>query len=192
MFKQQFGEDRLAPRDETDAGRPLNAEPENLWEGSPLVPLGDPMVDGVGPAAYALREDKPDMTFHGQPKIAPMRVATDFSVAEEDPDPRGMDVLGADGAVGGKCTDLWIDRGEHIIRYLEVEIASGRRVLTPMPLARVSRDNIKVQTIMAHQFANVPAHANPDQVTRLEEDKISAYYGGGQLYAEPSRQEPLI
>jgi photosynthetic reaction center H subunit len=28
-------------------------------------------------------------------------------------------------------------------------------------------------------------------VTFLEEDKITAYFGSGLLYAEPSRQEPL-
>jgi photosynthetic reaction center H subunit len=38
----------------------------------------------------------------------------------------------------------------------------------------------------------VPATRSPDQVTKLEEEKISAYYGGGTLYADPARSEPLI
>jgi photosynthetic reaction center H subunit len=38
----------------------------------------------------------------------------------------------------------------------------------------------------------VPALSHPDQVTKLEEDKISAYYGGGTLYADAKRSEPLI
>jgi photosynthetic reaction center H subunit len=29
-------------------------------------------------------------------------------------------------------------------------------------------------------------------VTLLEEDKISGYYGGGTLYADPSRSEPIL
>jgi len=29
-------------------------------------------------------------------------------------------------------------------------------------------------------------------VTMLEEEKIQAYYGGGMLYAEPGRTEPLL
>ncbi len=37
----------------------------------------------------------------------------------------------------------------------------------------------------------MPGLRNPDQVTLLEEDRISAYYGGGTLYAEPSRLGPL-
>jgi photosynthetic reaction center H subunit len=38
----------------------------------------------------------------------------------------------------------------------------------------------------------VPALKNPDQVTKLEEEMISAYYGAGTLYADPKRSEPLI
>jgi photosynthetic reaction center H subunit len=45
---------------------------------------------------------------------------------------------------------------------------------------------------MAHQFADVPAVENPDQITLREEDQVQAYYGGGHLYADASRTEPLI
>jgi photosynthetic reaction center H subunit len=38
----------------------------------------------------------------------------------------------------------------------------------------------------------VPALRHPDQITKLEEEKISAYYGGGTLYADAKRSEPLI
>jgi photosynthetic reaction center H subunit len=41
-------------------------------------------------------------------------------------------------------------------------------------------------------FADVPGIAKPDQITLLEEEKIMAYYGGGTLYADPSRNEPKI
>ena len=49
-----------------------------------------------------------------------------------------------------------------------------------------------LDTLNLPQFADVPTLANPDQVTLLEEDRISAYYAGGTLYAEPSRLGPLI
>jgi photosynthetic reaction center H subunit len=45
---------------------------------------------------------------------------------------------------------------------------------------------------MARHFAQVPATRKPDEVTFLEEDRISAFYGGGTLYAEPKRSEPLL
>jgi photosynthetic reaction center H subunit len=38
----------------------------------------------------------------------------------------------------------------------------------------------------------VPGLRNPDQITMLEEEKISAYYGGGTFYADPKRSEPLL
>jgi photosynthetic reaction center H subunit len=38
----------------------------------------------------------------------------------------------------------------------------------------------------------VPGLRNPDVVTRLEEDKICAFYAGGHLYATPERAEPLV
>ena len=44
-----------------------------------------------------------------------------------DPDPRGLPVIGADGAVAGIVCDLWVDRAEVLFRYLEVEVADGAR-----------------------------------------------------------------
>ena len=44
----------------------------------------------------------------------------------------------------------------------------------------------------AAHLADVPVTASPDQVTMQEEEKVVAYYGGGYLYALPSRMEPLL
>jgi photosynthetic reaction center H subunit len=49
-----------------------------------------------------------------------------------------------------------------------------------------------VNSIFAHHFANVPTTRHPDQITLLEEEKITAYFGAGTFYAEPKRSEPLI
>ena len=51
---------------------------------------------------------------------------------------------------------------------------------------------VKVASILASQFSGVPSIANPDQITLQEEDKVSAYYGGGTLYATPERSEPIL
>ena len=76
----------------------LKMEPVDGFNGSPFVPTGNPMIDGVGPASWAQRADVPDLTAHGKPKIVPMQVATDFSIAEGDPDPRGLPVRGSGSA----------------------------------------------------------------------------------------------
>lgn len=163
--------------------------------GSPLEPDGDPMLAAVGPGSYSDRADIADTTVDGDPRIVPLRAAPDFEVEAGDPDPRGLPVIGADGAIAGTVKDLWVDRAEVIFRYLEVEVpAAGatRRVLLPVNFSRISQRQVKVRSILASQFANVPATRNPDTVTLLEEDKIMGYFGGGTLYATPERQEPLI
>ena len=45
---------------------------------------------------------------------------------------------------------------------------------------------------MGSQFGSVPALGNPDQITFLEEEKVTAYYGAGTLYSDPQRAEPLL
>lgn len=198
----------------------LRAAPVAPWPGAPLEPTGDAMQAGVGPGAYAQREDAPERTMEGQPMIVPMRVATEFSVEARDADPRGMQVVGADDTVAGTVTDIWVDRAEPQIRYLEVEVSGGeaapaaasgsaesegeeqpapsapaaRRVLLPIGFARINRGRkrVDVNSILAGQFAQVPTLRNPDQVTKLEEDRIMAYYAAGTRYAEPSRVEPLL
>lgn len=177
------------------AQRELAAQPIGNWLGAPLQPTGNPMLDGIGPGAYADRPDVTDKTVDGDARIVPLRVAPDFEVSSNDPDPRGMNVLGADGEVGGTVVDLWVDRSEMLFRYLELDVtgpAGNRRVMLPINFTRVTRGQVLVKSIMGGQFALVPGLRNPDEITLLEEEKVMAYYGGGVLYADPSRQEPLL
>jgi len=51
---------------------------------------------------------------------------------------------------------------------------------------------VAVKSILGSQFANVPGLSNPEQVTLQEEDRITAYYGSGHLYATAERSEPLV
>ncbi len=165
---------------------------EGAYRGMPLQPSGNPLLAGVGPGSWADRADLPDRTHEGQPRIVPLRVAEGFGVAHQDVDPRGLPVLGDDGEEGGRVVDLWVDRSEMLFRYLEVAVKGGAHVLLPMNFARVQARAVRVQSILGHQFADVPRTHQAEQVTLLEEEKIMAYYGAGTLYATPSRQEPLL
>lgn len=183
------------PRNEAPDYGPIPARPVDGFSGSPYEPTGNPMIDGVGPATYQNREDVPDMTVEGEVLLVPLRLVPDWGIAKRDPDPRGMAVVAADRKVAGTVRDCWVDRAEPQIRYLEVELATGgRRVLLPYGFAKydVGKRIVNVASITAAQFANVPGLRNPDVVTRLEEDKICAYYGGGTLYATPDRFGPLL
>jgi photosynthetic reaction center H subunit len=182
-----------APR--TEAPRDVAGEKVALWPGAPIEPVGDPMTAGVGPGSYALRADVADVTFDGRLRIVPMRVDDHFSIVSRDPDPRGMAVAGADRAVAGVVTDVWVDRSELLARYYEVELTGGgRRVLLPVSFAVIDgfKGVVNVRSILGSHFAGVPAIRQPDTVTRLEEDKITAYYGAGTLYATADRAEPLL
>lgn len=169
------------------------ARPSGGWPGAPLLPDGDALQAEVGPGAYARRADEPDTTLEGQLRIVPLRVASDYAVSAHDPDPRGMAVLGADGLSGGIVKDLWVDRSEAIFRYLEVEISSdSRRVLVPVTFARVGAGRVRVEALLGAQLARVPATRQSDSVTLLEEERITAFFGAGTLYATPARQEPWV
>jgi photosynthetic reaction center H subunit len=186
-----------APRANPRDMREVKASPTAVWPGAPLAPDGDPMLDGVGPAAYAERADIPDLTIHGTPKLIPLRSAEGFFLDSRDPDPRGMEVVGADGSTGGVVRDVWIDQAEYIIRYLEVEVgdkAKRRTVLLPTTLSRISgrKGRVIVNSVLGEHFAKAPTHKKPDVVTRLEEDRICAFYASGNLYATPARAEPLL
>ena len=205
-----MGHGRLAvnkPGDDRD-GREFMAARRSQVSGTPLQPVGDPMTAGVGPGAYAKRDHAPDLSLHGGPRIVPLRMTEGFFLDRRDPDPRGMTVLGADRLPAGVVSDVWIDREEVMIRYLEVELTSapaagltvvgaqpaGRRVLLPMTMAVVGRGSgtVKVDAILAAQFAGVPGQDSAEQVTKYEEERIVAYYGAGYLYATPQRSEPLL
>ncbi len=203
------GGDLIFKPDGVSDSRDIAATRRSRVSGTPFQPVGDPMLAGVGSGAYANRARAPDRTDHGDLKITPMRQATDFTLDARDPDPRGMRVLGADRRPAGVVSDVWIDRGEILVRYLEVTLTpaasapgssvvdaapTGRRVLLPLTMAKISRGEgvVKVDAILARHFADVPALENPDEVTRDEEERISAYYGAGYLYATPARTEPVL
>ncbi len=182
------------PRD----SRSLALKRTAVWPGAPYEPTGNPMEDGVGPASYAERADVPDLTIDGAPRIAPYRNSPGYDVAKSDRDPRGLNVIGTDGETAGTVVDLWVDRSEAIIRYLEVESSAEigtRRVLVPVPFTKIvggRKPRVEVEAVTAAQFVKAPGTRMPDSVTRREEDRISGYFGGGKLYATPDRLEPML
>lgn len=177
--------------------RPLNAKRVAVWPGAPIDPVGDPLAAGVGPGAYAERAQRPDLTEHGVARIVPMRVAKDFVIAKQDPTPVGMDVIGVDGKIAGTVVDVWVDRGEHMIRYVEVQTTAalgGARIVVPMPMLTVNRAKrlVRCDAVTAAQLARAPTPASADEITLYEEDKISGYFGAGYLYALPTRKEAQL
>ncbi len=162
--------------------------------GFPFEPTGNPLADGVGPASWSNRADLPELDGKGHPKIVPMASHDNFRVSAGR-DPRGLPVQAGDDAVVGTVVDMWIDEPESLVRYLEIELDAahgGGRRLVPIQLAKIGSDRVRVRAIFGEHFAGVPQTRRPDQVTKLEEDKIAAYYAGGKLYASRERLEPQL
>ena len=176
--------------------------------GAPWVPTGNAMKDGMGPAAFANRAKYPDLTFDGRPRIVPIAQSHELIVSPQDPQLIGYPVVAADKQTAGRVTDIWVDQAEHLIRYLEIETTSGRKVLAPMMVAVVHGNSllgkvlpttnhdeakyVEIDAITAAQFEDVPALDTAGVITRYEEDRIQAYFGGGYMYATPERSEAWI
>ncbi|MEM1318366.1 MAG: photosynthetic reaction center subunit H [Pseudomonadota bacterium] len=187
---------RVYPHPDNRDTRPIAAKRASMTSGAPLIPTGNPMVDGVGPASWAERPDYPDAMPHGEPKIVPLSTAPDYQIAKEDRDPRGMRVVAADGEVVGEITDIWVDKMENYVRFFQVKFGRNQRLI-PLHFAvqREGRGRVReyyVHHLTAEQFKDIPKLASPEQITLLEEEKIMAYFGGGELYAMAGRSEPLV
>ncbi len=109
--------------------------------------------------------------------------------------------------VGAVVTEEIVDTDIGLVDVVEVDLVTApieRRaedarprpgsVLIPMEFAAVNAANRTVRSgaITARQFAGVPGRKRDLSITAREENELRAYYGGGYLYAIPSRREPLL
>lgn len=194
-FHLSSGDTKYAPAPNMTYDTDVASRKREPWPGAPYDPTGNPLTDRVGPGSWANRDHEHDHTFDGQKRIVPLRVADHFVVHEDGPNPIGMTVFGADRQVAGTVSDLWIDRGESMVRYYEVELGvGGKRVLMPATFCTTGRltRTVKSEALLAAQFAGIPATSDPDSVTLQEEERIVSYFGAGTLYATPFRAEPLL
>lgn len=189
-FDQGVAEPDTTPRDPLDIP---GTRRTSAYSGSPLEPTSDPIGGGFGPGSRARRADVADITHENHLRIVPIGTVPGITIASKDPDPRGMPMLGADGAEAGTVSDLWVDRAEMLIRYYEVSSATGKSLVpAAMSLIDKRRGVVTCSALNAAQFAGSPLPAMPDKITRDEEERIVAYFGSGYLYATADRQEPYL
>lgn len=192
-FKLPFGHGTVTAPTKGREPVDIAAQRTARFPGAPFAPTGNPLLDGIGPAAWADRAKRPDLDMEGHPRIVPLSSATDYWTAREDGDLHGWPVVGADGQVAGTVNDLWIDKSDRLVRYLQLAVDGGT-VLAPMMMAKVDkrRRRIVVDALLANQFAGAPRIEAANQITLYEEERVQAYFGGGYLYATPERQEPFL
>ena len=152
----------------------IQAAPVHRFDGTALTPLGNPLLAGIGPGSWVRRKDEPALTERGDLLLQPLHLLPEWSVLRQDADPRGMAVLDWRLNLVGRVSELWIDRGIKIIRYLEVELDGAfgaKHVLVPIyhtDIMEASR-RVRVTALWAHQFTDIPMPARPDVMTGQEE-----------------------
>ena len=153
---------RSARRSAEAPPRSRRPQPDRPWPGAPLEPDRQPDARRRRPGCLRRRADMPDLTVDGD--------AEDRAAARRDRlrrGARGIPIraawrcIGADGNVGGTVRDMWVDRAEMLIRYLEVEVGSGgkRRVLLPINFAAsTSRGRVSVRSILGQPVRRRARH----------------------------------
>jgi uncharacterized protein (TIGR02271 family) len=118
----------------------------------------------------------------GETRLGSLSSLDDFEVAEDFPDPRGWDVVLADGNRIGEVHDLIVDTAALRTRYLDVKldrdaagIDSERDVLIPVGAARLddARDNVILDSMGIQQIVAMPGF-NHDTITRDYESSLFA------------------
>ncbi|MBO0663318.1 PRC-barrel domain-containing protein [Jiella sp. MQZ9-1] len=193
-FRLMHGGAVMAPRVEPD--RDLNAFSAYEFPGSPIMPSGDPLVDGIGPAAYGLKSDTPDLTVDGALKLVPLRNNSQYWLEETGTNPIGMTAIARDGLEVGTVVDVWINALEYFPRYLEIAAnveSGGQRIVAPIAFATIksSRKIVRFSALSRAQFFNVPRLASADQITMREEDRLNGYFAGGAFYGGSSMEDAL-
>lgn len=169
---------------------PMAAEPLYPFDGTPLSPVGNPLLAALGPGAWVVRSDQPMLTEEGDPMLQPLRGLHGWSLEGQEADPRGMTVFDWRWREVGTVVDVWIDRSIKILRILEVDmqphLASGARVLVPIfhTVVRERAREVQVTALDVHQFADIPRPAHPDRITAREDDRLNAYFAAGRFYRD--------
>jgi len=118
--------------------------------------------------------------------IAPLGTLKKFEVQKNFRDPRGWDVLLADGTKVGKVTELIVDVNALTTRYLEVKLDRkainfdhDRNVLVPVGAARLDSDKdfVVLDSMEVRQLNALPPY-DRHTLTREYENAVVAGFGG--------------
>ena len=162
---------------------PTSAEPLYSFDGTPLSPVGNPLLAALGPGAWVMRRDEPMRTEDGELLLQPQRRLPEWTVGKDDASPVGMTVFDWRWNKVGTVHDIWIDMGIKIIRMLEVDVSAGR-FLVPIYHTQINekRREVRVTALAATQFADIPRPAQPDVITAREDERLNAYFAAGNFY----------
>ena len=123
--------------------------------------------------------------------LVPLSEATEWKVAEHDPDVRRWKVVGAGAHLVGDVDDLLIDTRAQRARYIvlslheDVRAAAGRKVLVPIGVAHLDEQDrcVVVPDLTRADCENLPSYEQ-DTFSRDHEDAVRACFGTGSCSAD--------
>ncbi|HEX8831595.1 MAG TPA: PRC-barrel domain-containing protein [Longimicrobium sp.] len=126
-------------------------------------------------------------------RVVPMDDLDDFRVAGDAPDPRGWEVVAADGRRIGEVDELLVDTGAMKVRYLDVDVDDevsaepDRHVLVPIGYARLDRDHdrVIVDQLSSADLRAIPAYRH-GPITRDFENSVRDGWRGRGDSRQPS------
>jgi sporulation protein YlmC with PRC-barrel domain len=127
-------------------------------------------------------------------RVVPMDELDDFRVSRDDPDPRGWEVVAADGRKIGEVDELLVDPRAMQVRYLDVDLDDGldapgedRHVLVPIGYARLDgeHDRVIVDELSSADLRAVPRYDH-GPLTRDVESSVRDHWrrGRGERHRE--------
>ncbi|HWV58813.1 MAG TPA: PRC-barrel domain-containing protein [Longimicrobiales bacterium] len=129
----------------------------------------------------------PDESDRHEPRLASLAELESFKVADDDPDPRGWEVVGGDGVPVGRVVDLVVDIESMKVRYLAcstdlIERHGARRqqVLVPLAFARVdpAASRVIVDTLQSGQLVRLPPFGGLPITAQFENEVQRAFVAG--------------
>jgi len=131
-------------------------------------------------------------------RVVPLDDLDDFRVAGDDPDPRGWEVVAADGGKIGEVDDLLVDTAAMKVRYLDVGVDDrlsaepDRHVLVPIGYARLDRDHdrVIVDGLRSADLRAIPSYRH-GPITRDFETDVRDSYRRGRAQTGPGSNEAM-
>ena len=117
------------------------------------------------------------MSMNEMDRVVPLNQLDGYTVADDDPDVRGWEVISADGRRIGAVDQLLVDREAMKVRYLDVDVddalvAGDRHVLIPIGYARLEEGHSRVfvDDLVSTHVATLPAYAHGPVARDMDAD----------------------
>ncbi len=127
--------------------------------------------------------------------LEPLRSLHGYRIAREEPDVRGWQLVGADGAELGVVRDLIVDVDAEQVRYLAVQ-QDTRRVLLPIGFLDIDtrRSQVRAPALDSGDLLQLPAWSGGTVERPQEEavrDALEALFRGPRRYELPDFRPPM-